>query len=204
MENPKEFKYTTLGVALGVIIETFDFMQASDTENSPSFENQHRNLTPEQESVIQKIRELTKEAESAVINSPISNSLAIPAAILTEWITHFIYNKLVINEQKPLSSNRNKDIVSVLLEKFNTEFKTIIEPISNLLTIPATTLTEFIEHLAYNEFDIFENGQDKSNLSLSINNMTSDLLKDVNTELRKIIEPIIGKFFKFLQDINVL
>ena len=204
LENPKEFKYTTLGVALGVIIETFDFMQASDTENSPSFENQHRNLTPEQESVIQKIRELTKEAESAVINSPISNSLAVPAAILTEWITHFIYNKLVINEQELLSSNKNKDIVSVLLEKFNTEFKTIIEPISNLLTIPATTLTEFLKHFAYNEFDIFENGQDKSNLSLSINNMTSNLLKDVNTELKKIIEPIIGKFFKFLQDINIL
>ena len=204
LENTKEFKYTTLGVALGVIIETFDFMQASDTENSPSFENQHRNLTPEQESVIQKIRELTKEAESAVINSPISNSLAVPAAILTEWITHFIYNKLVINEQELLSSNKNKDIVSVLLEKFNTEFKTIIEPISNLLTIPATTLTEFLKHFAYNEFDIFENGQDKSNLSLNINNMTSNLLKDVDTELKKIIEPIIGKFFKFLQDINIL
>ncbi|MBQ1609377.1 MAG: small multi-drug export protein, partial [Elusimicrobia bacterium] len=27
--------------------------------------------------------------------------------------------------------------------------------------------------------------------------MTSNLLKDVNTELKKIIEPIIGKFFKW-------
>ena len=44
----------------------------------------------------------------------------------------------------------------------------------------------------------------KSNLSLNINNMTSNLLKDVDTELKKIIEPIIGKFFKFLQDINIL
>ncbi len=205
LKNPEEFKNSTIGTAIGVIMETFNFMQSSDTEDSLSFENQHKNLTPEQESVIQEIRELTKEAEKAVIESPISNSLAGPAAILTEWITHFIYNKAVISKNGANTTTNSLsvgEISSILSEKVNGETKSIFEQISILFKVPVEKMTNVVANFIYNNSVISESKQ--NTMMSSLKNTVFSFLKNVGTELRNVIEPTVDKFFQFLYDRNIL
>ena len=96
LKNPERFRYNPLGVAMGVVLETFVFLKFFDTKNSPSFEKQHKNLTAGQKAVIWVIRAITVLSAAAVLTNPISNLLAIPAALAAETTVHFIYNEIQI------------------------------------------------------------------------------------------------------------
>ncbi len=122
LKNPEQFRYSSLGVAVGVISETVSFFKFFDTASSPSFEKQHRNLTAGQRAAIWIIRILTVSSAVFVFLNPVSNILIIPVAILTESITHFIYNEfqlLIGNNKKMLQTDNDSVEESKPFELFS-------------------------------------------------------------------------------------
>ena len=221
LKNPEEFKNTAVGTALGVILETFSFNQTSDTQDSPSFENQHNNLTNESKSVIQKIRELASEAATTVKNT-VNAALAKPAEILTEWITHFIYNIAVTSGNAENKNEQNEKenslsvsgVISALTGNVDTGLKNIFNKVSEMFSTSVSKLTEGITsfiglfEISYesitSEFDSSESITSAAMSSSNITDKVSDFLGNINTELKNVIMPIINKFIDFLHGINIL
>ena len=100
LKNPEKFRFDPFGAALGIIMETIVLFKFFDTKKSLSFEKQHKDLTTLQQVVIWVIRITTIGTAIFTLINPIGNVFV--AAILTEWIMHFIYNEIVI-----LSGNKN-------------------------------------------------------------------------------------------------
>ncbi|MBQ3834714.1 MAG: metallophosphoesterase, partial [Elusimicrobia bacterium] len=98
-DNPQNFRFTPLGAAIGVILETFVFFKFFDTRNGLSFENQHENMTFGQRIVVWVIRAIaigvgihvfSLFTVPAVILSPL-------ATVLTAAILHYIHNIIKIS-----------------------------------------------------------------------------------------------------------
>jgi len=88
------FKFTTLGLAIGVFVETFSFW-------SPNFVERH-NFNPSIKNKISmivhnmRIVSLWIGIIPAILSlvNPISSLFIIPTIIFMEWTIHFIYNKI--------------------------------------------------------------------------------------------------------------
>ncbi|GEM_PF-2653963 len=93
----ENFRYTVLGVAIGVVLETFSLW-------TPNFIKSHDNPTMGMKIAVWVIRALSIGIGVTVALNPVTLPFIIPAVILTEWITHFIWNKVQI-------SKGNKDLI---------------------------------------------------------------------------------------------
>ena len=106
------FKFTTLGLAIGVFVETFSFW-------SPNFVERHDfdpSIKSKMSMVVNNMRIVSVwigiiPAILSLVN-PISSLFIIPTIIFMEWIIHFIYNKiqLVKRNDNLLLQNGAKNI----------------------------------------------------------------------------------------------